>query len=564
MPGHPRLFRRGATYYHRAAIPADIKDTYPKREETFSLKTKDPREAVKRVREAAARVDRLFESHRRQVMREAEPALPELSEKQLELIRGVYYAHLLDEDDELRTSGFEDKSFEENADDLEELDAFNRGNYARGQYDSFFRAEAEEVLTWTNVNLRLAVYSPSWRRLIRVLQEATIEANEAKKARNVGDVVRTPSIPTQTDLTNHTTPLLSEAIGVWVDEKSRSSWTQKTADDHRIWSDRFVLVAGDKKLEAYGKAEARSFKDLLLSLPANWTIRPELQGMTVAEAATKAADLGLPPMSHANANKILGFVGSFWNWAKHHYDGVAGNPFEGMKLKKNTKAREERHPFTVEELNAIFRAPIYTGCQNIKAWLTPGDEVLKDAGLYWVPLIALYTGARSGEIIQLYTTDVKVEEGILRFEMTDEGDDQRLKTSTSHRFIPVHPELQRLGLPELIERRRRQGAKRLFPEMAKGADGYYSSPYSRQFRRLLDATNVKHSRNSFHSFRHNFEDVCRSSGISLEVMNALQGHSEVGMAGRYGRGFDLNSLHQAVCELRYEELELSHLRCVSF
>ncbi len=29
MPKHPRLSRRGATYYHRAAIPADIADSYP-------------------------------------------------------------------------------------------------------------------------------------------------------------------------------------------------------------------------------------------------------------------------------------------------------------------------------------------------------------------------------------------------------------------------------------------------------------------------------------------------------------------------------------------------------
>jgi hypothetical protein len=48
-----RLVRRGNVYYHRASIPTDIKDTYPKSEETFSLKTRDFREAVKLVRVAA-------------------------------------------------------------------------------------------------------------------------------------------------------------------------------------------------------------------------------------------------------------------------------------------------------------------------------------------------------------------------------------------------------------------------------------------------------------------------------------------------------------------------------
>ena len=37
MPKHPRLMKRGNTFWHRAAIPADIKATYPKTEETFSL-----------------------------------------------------------------------------------------------------------------------------------------------------------------------------------------------------------------------------------------------------------------------------------------------------------------------------------------------------------------------------------------------------------------------------------------------------------------------------------------------------------------------------------------------
>ena len=66
--GHTRLSRRGATYYHRAAIPKDIRDTYPKTEETFSLRTKDYDEALKRVRIAAVEVDQRFEEHRRQLV----------------------------------------------------------------------------------------------------------------------------------------------------------------------------------------------------------------------------------------------------------------------------------------------------------------------------------------------------------------------------------------------------------------------------------------------------------------------------------------------------------------
>jgi len=73
MPTHARLYRRGATYYHRAAIPLDIKKTYPKSEETFSLNTKNYDEALRLLRIAAVLVDEKFDAHRRMLRGEAQP-----------------------------------------------------------------------------------------------------------------------------------------------------------------------------------------------------------------------------------------------------------------------------------------------------------------------------------------------------------------------------------------------------------------------------------------------------------------------------------------------------------
>ena len=45
-------------------MPADIVGTYGKREELFSLRTKDPKEALRLVRVKAVEVDQKFETHR--------------------------------------------------------------------------------------------------------------------------------------------------------------------------------------------------------------------------------------------------------------------------------------------------------------------------------------------------------------------------------------------------------------------------------------------------------------------------------------------------------------------
>jgi len=169
-------------------------------------------------------------------------------------------------------------------------------------------------------------------------------------------------------------------------------------------------------------------------------------------------------MSDSNLNKLLGFVGSFWTWAENHYDDAPPQPFRGLKVKTRKKVREERDPFTLEELHAIFKAPLYTGCRSLSHWKYPGSLVPRDAGIFWVPLISLYTGARLGEVIQLFTGDVREEDGITFFDINNDGEDKRLKNSNSKRAIPVHPALIAMGLMEHVERRRRQAGNRLFPE----------------------------------------------------------------------------------------------------
>jgi len=315
--------KRGNTYWHRASIPADIRSTYPKTEETFSLGTKEPLEAMVRVRRAAAEVDQRFAVHRRQQALLGSAPIAQLTKAHLARIEELYYSHLLDEDEQVRLEGFYEPgeplpnapvpSFEEYAAGVSEFGGDARHMLARGKRDEFYRQEVEEV-----------------------------------------------------------------------------------------------------------KHQA-------------------LRELSFREASEKAAELGLPPMSDTNINKIIGFVAAFWNWAAENYDEVTGNPFERLKIKVRGNARDDRDPFSPDQLTAIFNAPVYTGCMSERLWAQPGDLVLRDSGRYWVPLISLFSGARMGEIIQLRVEDVKRDGGVIHFSLVDEGEDQRLKTSTSRRRIPIHP-----------------------------------------------------------------------------------------------------------------------------
>ncbi len=387
MPGHPRLYRRGAKYYHRAAIPVDIKDTYPKSEETFSLKTSNYQDALKLVRKSSAEIDRKFESHRRSLAQCGQSPLPELSDKQIKLIGDAYYVHLLEEDEETRLTGFYDKdeplpvpSFDEHMEDGQSLDDETRQDYAKGKVNVFYRGEAEEILTWSNVNLRLDQESSSWKIVARALQAASIRAAKDIRSRNLGDVIETPKTVAVPQVANM--PLLSVAVEDWASEKARTRWVAKTEREHRIWIGHFVDIVGDKPLSEYAKEDGRRFKAMLMSLPANWNKHGALKTLSIEQAASKASELGMTPMSDRNVNKLIGFVSAFWAWVHDKYDEEPTNPLRGMKLEIRKRPKDDRDPFTDEELRTIFNAPMYTGCQSLRLWKSLGNQILREAGIY--------------------------------------------------------------------------------------------------------------------------------------------------------------------------------------
>jgi hypothetical protein len=148
---YPWLALRGRTYYLRAPVPLDIKKTFGKAEIWKSLRTPDRKVAVDRLRMESAALVASFERHRREQARLAEPPLDELSEAQLKVLEDAYFIHLLDEDDDVRESGFEGRDFDDDAEWLEALDEINRGEFARGQRSAFMMHEASEVMSWENV-----------------------------------------------------------------------------------------------------------------------------------------------------------------------------------------------------------------------------------------------------------------------------------------------------------------------------------------------------------------------------------------------------------------------------
>ena len=219
-----------------------------------------------------------------------------------------------------------------------------------------------------------------------------------------------------------------------------------------------------------------------LSLPI-YRQKPPFKGLTLVAAAKKSSELRaggdhVELLNPITINDKIGTVSLFFEWARSRDSGVVNPVSEPAHptFRKNKRKGKKRHPWTIDELNRMFTAPIYTGCRSERHWQQPGNVVLRQSAKYWVPLIALFSGMRLGEIIQLQVADVKRLDGIDYFDVTpvaidltdDEADDEEeeksLKTASSRRGIAIHQTLFELGFGDFLDFRRASGEKRLFPD----------------------------------------------------------------------------------------------------
>jgi integrase len=86
---------------------------------------------------------------------------------------------------------------------------------------------------------------------------------------------------------------------------------------------------------------------------------------------------------------------------------------------------------------------------------------------FWLPRLALFTGARRSELAGLTVENVDTES--FGAPVTkDRSCGKRLKTQGSQRAVPLHKELIRLGFLEFVSsvRKEQGGSSWLFPEIA--------------------------------------------------------------------------------------------------
>ncbi len=375
-------------------------------------------------------------------------------------------------------------------------------------------------------------------QMLIALSQGRIDLNSAArsfKSGNHGNTIKNATAPQPFENKGHS---LKAVIEEYCEERVKGgNWTEKTTQEYKAQYELLIEVINERPIESVGPDDARYFKKTIQRLPANRKKKPLYRDKSVNELLhMKLPDEDL--LSVTKINQCLGRVSSLFTWAqKNAY--VVSNPFHGLKIKKKVADAESRLPFENGDLDKLFTTPVFQA----------GD--FKHPYYYWLPLIALYTGARIEEICQVYLSDIYEEQGlwVIRISTFEEG--QKVKTSAGKRVIPIHGRLIELGLIEHVESLRKKKRERLFPELKKGRDGY-SQNASKWFGRYKKKCGVTDKRKVFHSFRHTVIDYLKQRHVEEALIKALVGHKDDSITtGLYGNKYTPKSLQPIVEKLEF-------------
>lgn len=200
------------------------------------------------------------------------------------------------------------------------------------------------------------------------------------------------------------------------------------------------------------------------------------------------------------------------SWAMRHSFGDLfpnGNPFSLIDLPSYKAVPSDLRTFTTEEARRVLKAA--------RLETTPDRR--------WLPWLCAYSGARINEVAQLTKADFFEVGDELFYRLTTMGG-KTLKTQSSERRVPVHPDLVTEGLWDFVKAAEVGPNERLFPDRSQGNVRDWVRNDLRITRQELQPN---------HGWRHLFEDKCMADGVSDSAKEYITGRVTGKSGAMYGK-----------------------------
>lgn len=134
------------------------------------------------------------------------------------------------------------------------------------------------------------------------------------------------------------------------------------------------------------------------------------------------------------------------------------------------------------------------------------------------PFLAIFTGARRGDITGLTSESLRLDEDTQRYYLWIKSG----KTDAATRPIPLHKDLIKLGFVEFAQ----ECDNYLFPEIVNNPNRLTYHAQSLMEEQDIPASNDKGQRYTLHSFRHSFITKVQQCGVGTSLFQTVVGHQK--------------------------------------
>jgi hypothetical protein len=219
---------------------------------------------------------------------------------------------------------------------------------------------------------------------------------------------------------------LSEVCDLYFEAKSIKDWSDTTYKENRAIFNLLEDLLGKATIfSSITRIDLTNAKNKLVKLPANLSKSKAYRDKTIDQILLMN---NVKPMSINSIDKYLTRISGLFGWA--FIEGYISTNI-AVKYSIGSNSNVARSPFSGTDLTSIF---------------LPTNMLKFDkAYQFWVPIIALYSGARLNEICQLHLSDIQSINNIDVFVIQPTQKNQSTKNTASNRIIPVHSQILQLG-----------------------------------------------------------------------------------------------------------------------
>ncbi len=278
------------------------------------------------------------------------------------------------------------------------------------------------------------------------------------------------------------------------------------------------------------------FRDLLYKIPTKLAQKSRYKDKSLSQIL-KLGEKD-DKLSEPTIQKYMIRVIQFFNYC---FD--SGYIGKSITAKMNVKIDIDPSERAVLPYEASEARKIFEIVTNIKQSGKSPSSRIEASELYYVTMIAAYSGMRIKEITQLHKEDIVLKDGIYCFNINT-NDGKTTKTKNSIRFVPIHSKLIDLGLLEYVNSKK---SGNIFKVSNKDFSEIFRSQIQRKF---ID----KDSKKTFYSFRHYFIDYLVQREVEANLIAQIVGHEKQYkiLLNTYAKPINANTLKAKVEIVSYE------------